>query len=169
MYEDESEDPIWRDYCLQHLEALYDHVANRQVIVDTLLSAVRKGDNPYAGTALMAVDRLVQEHPDLGPVSASLRKVRQTWVVADEKDEERLIVAFQMAASKRDSSILPKARIVAVDPNVLARVRMSAIGVLGELGTEDDMPLIESLLKEKDTRIRNAAKYGLNRLKKKRP
>ncbi|MFH0939200.1 MAG: hypothetical protein V1899_07965 [Planctomycetota bacterium] len=163
MYRDESEDATWRDYCLQHLEKVYDFSSEKELIEATLFEAAAgkaNKNNNYPGTAMLSLARLAQRNSQ---VAERLNELARRAVAACADDPERAVTALQVARANKDKSVLPDARRIAADEKALVRLRMSAIGVLGELGGQEDMALLKQLAKNADSRVQNAAKAGLEK------
>ena len=166
MFRDKFEDAVWRDYCLQHMAAVYEFAPD-DALKDTLLevAATKSDKSNLPGTALLSLQRMSKSHPE---IAASLEALARKDVAAHADDPERAVTALQVARASGDKSVLDEARKIAADEKALVRLRMSAIGTLGELGGASDAALLTALAADKDSRIKNAAKAGLENLCKKK-
>jgi hypothetical protein len=161
MFRDPSADPVWRDYCLQHLEQVYDFASNQEEIVSELYKVAREdtgGTMNYPGTALLSLNRLTERHPEL---QKQIDFLSQHIIAEEEMDEEKGVVVFQVARRKRDASRLAQARSVIRDEEALSRLRMSAMAYLAQVGTADDRALLEACTDAKERRIARAARLNL--------
>jgi len=169
MWKDREEDATWHDYVLQHMEAIHDYADNQGQLEQILIQEAEgkaEGETNFPGTALLSLQRLAEREPR---VAKKLEKLTRDAVLAEKKelDPEKVVTALQVARRNGDTSVLERARELAQDESVRARLRMSAIGTIGTLGERIDIPLLEKLAKVKDDRIRTAAEYNLKALKKK--
>ncbi len=163
MWNDNEEHENWRDYSLQHMEPAYEYATNRAEIEDVLKKTARAGGR-MSGTALLSLERLGKRHPHLGEEA---KTIARDTVLAEKRDDEAAVTAMQVARAAGDKSVLATARLLAADKSAIVRLRMSAIGTLGELGAETDLTLLEGLVSDKEKRVSRVAKYNLARLKKK--
>lgn len=164
MWKDETEDAIWRDYCLQHMEKVYDYDRDKRDIEMTLLEAARNAESARAGTAMLALERLGARHPALGREAAELAR---EVMLSGGSDQERMVTALQVARAAGDRSVLERARELAADRSAIPRLRMSAISTIGELGEEKDIALLERLCLDPEPRVKRVAAYQLTSLKEK--
>jgi HEAT repeat protein len=85
---------------------------------------------------------------------------------AGEKfDAEAAVTALQVARAAGDTSVLRKARELAAKKDVLVRLRMSAIGTLGDIGSQEDIALLEELCSDPEKRVKRVARHNLGKLK----
>ena len=73
---------------------------------------------------------------------------------------------MNVAIQRKDTAVLPQARRLAKATDTEVRLRMSSIGALGELGTAEDVSLLETLTRDIDGRIKRVAVYQLKSLRK---
>jgi len=165
MFHDTKEDVTWRDYCLQHIERVYEFSSEKEQIKATLVEAANITDKKthFSGTALLALERLAKTHPELAP---ALTELARKQVESRTEDPERAVVALQVSRGAGDKTVLSEARKIAADEKALVRLRMSAIGTLGELGEPSDLELLKQLAQDKDSRVKNAAQASLTNLGK---
>ena len=163
MWKDTSEDAVWRDYCLQHMAGVYDTSDNRAEIEATLLEVARGGGR-VSGTAMLSLERLGKRHPQL---AEQAKAIARNAVLAEERDDEAAVTAIQIARAAGDSDILAEVRSIAADTGAMVRLRMSAVGTLGELGEEEDVALLTKLCQDEEGRVRRTAKHNLARLRQK--
>jgi hypothetical protein len=161
MWNDETEKPRWRDYVLQHLPAVYDFAPEPEKVKDVLEQVARSGGE-RGGTALISLQRMARKHDELRNVVSDIATDQMSDV---EADATTTIVALEMKRQSNDESGLPKARRIATDETAAARLRMAAIGTIGELGNATDIPALEKLTQDSDSRVRRVAEYQLKQLK----
>lgn len=162
MYLDEKEDPVFRDYCLQHLERVHRFDAHPKKIEKVLVEASQAGGR-MAGTAMLSLERLGKRHPHL---AVRVEDIARDTVLAEERDDEAAVTALQVARAAGDLTVLDKARELAAREGTLVRLRLSALGTLGDIGTREDIALLERLCEGPEKRLRRAAKHNVEKLKK---
>lgn len=160
-----KEDATWRDFALQHLAAVYGRAtpAERQQAEATLVAAAKDQASPSAGTALLSLERLGKQNPALQQTAQGIAKDAQT---AGGTDEARRVTAMCVRIDAGDREVLPQARQAAQNTSVEVRVRMTCVGAIGQMGDATDIPLLEALAKDKESRIRTVAANQLANLKR---
>lgn len=73
-----------------------------------------------------------------------------------------LLALLDVAAARPDQRYQLAARVLATD--ALPAIRAAAVALLGTLGGEDDVPVLEGRLGDRDTAVRQAAATALGRL-----
>jgi hypothetical protein len=169
MYGDGKQTWTWRNYCLQHMVPVWKLEADhRQQVVDTLFGVMEKeqGDGKDQAvmyeTAMLSLSKIGASDP---AVAARVAKVAAARIADRDKDPERAVTAMHVATSAGDKSILAEARKTAVDEKAPARLRMSAIAALGNLGEKGDVSLLAGLASGPDGRVKTAAELNLKALK----
>lgn len=134
-----DEDPVIRDYALQHLAQMSDPaVSGIQV---TALIAAAEPDNASAGTALIGLRTLYQRAPNA--VLAERLRERVAHLATDpETNESTRITALSMSGDLGLDAVLPVARTFAVDAQASARLRLAALRLIGTLGEPEDAAVL---------------------------
>ena len=63
MFYDKEQDPVIRNYALQHLATWYDECAEKAPVLDALWAGTTDADASIVGTALIGLSRLAQKAP----------------------------------------------------------------------------------------------------------
>lgn len=168
MWQDPKEHPEWRMFCLQHMETVYKLDPEDQALLEkTLLDAATNPNPRFSGTAMMAITRLAKDKPDMLDAARALS--RQTLAKAmpgQEGDTAATVTALQVARTIKDPAVLGQARKLAVDAKAPVMARLSALGVLGEMGRREDLPMIDKLAadSEPEARVRRVAEYARGKI-----
>ncbi len=162
QYADERQGEVWRDYCLQHLGALYQRadLTVRRAIANLLWKATGQKDGTHAGTALLALERNVRQ----AEIPRERLAARALSIAQDEAyAPEPRATALQVCVLLDERRALPPTRRLAQaeTPTIL---RVSALGALGRLGDAADLALLAPLARDPDMRLRQAAEAACRRL-----
>lgn len=168
IWQDTEDTARMRDFALQHLPVVYGYATNQPEILAVLRQAAQEPSGRtmnHAGTAMMSLQTLGARVPAAG---ASARELARACMAADneELDGEKAVVALQILRVAEDDSVLPRARRLAADEGALARLRLSAISLVATVGDRDDVPLLQRLTKDRDSRVRRVAGFQLKQLQK---
>lgn len=174
MFRDQKHDAVWLDYCVQYFAVFYQArrragatAADRELraIETAYWDAVATSNSTTAGTALIGLRQLAGEFPEIdGRRVATLSLALATNSSAEEGAR---VTAMQTCAELGEMGILPLARTLATD-SASGMLRLSAVGVLGRLGTGEDVTLLTSLAAKAEKRIRTAAAAALKRMEHRR-
>ena len=162
MYADPQQGEVWRDYCIQHLGALYHRAAApaRRAIADLFWKATEQKDGTIPGTTLLALEDNVHK----ADIPRERLADRALAIAQDDGfGPEPRATAIQVCVLLNERRALAPARQVARNqsPTIL---RISAIGALGLLGDPDDLLLLQPLLRDDDMRLRQATLAAVKRL-----
>ncbi len=181
VFNDPEHDPMWRNYCLQFMEPYYekesevlsaqsDGTADSSTnatppqlksIEDTLWSAVDERDNSNAGTALLAMDKLSRSHSEFGKEQLNSAMVE---LASDEQASvANRVTALRLCGERSNMEALETARNLARQCDT-TMIRCAAIATLGDIGTEEDLELIEECSLSEDKRIARIAKLSMEKL-----
>lgn len=170
MWNDDTNSDKWLDFTLQHMAPVHSFSDNRseleQVLLETAKKKHTKKDN-FPGTALIALQNLAKTHPHIA------KEVKQLTAntVADGRsgkaEQEKALVALQVATDAGDKFALQRARALAVDTTVITRLRLASVATIGTMGGRDDLMLLKNLTRDKDNRVSRVAVHQLEVLKKK--
>lgn len=162
MYADQQQGEVWRDYCIQHLGALYHRADSpaRRAIADLFWKATEQKDGTIAGTTLLALEDNVhkadipKEH-----LAARALAIAQNDVYGPEPRATALQVCVLLGERR---ALLPARNLARTQsPTIL---RISAIGALGLFGDPDDLILLQPLTRDDDMRLRQAALAAVKRV-----
>jgi hypothetical protein len=172
MYQNSQQEEVIRDYAVQHLAAYYeqmtmqpDNTKTEQAIQnakDVLWDALNETSDSIGGTALLALKRLSQEYTgfdDQGKIGAAALQM-----AADNNAGELThITAFQVCAQLDTTNALPVIVSAAQNGQTIS-VKTSAIGALGLLGGQEQIPFLNSVLQGNEERLKPAAQHALDKI-----
>ena len=156
--------PTVLDYCLQHLGAMQGDVADaalRDRIRAVLVEAARRVRFPYAGTALYS---LSEDRRGKSAHDAELKRLTLA-LCAPSANAAARIAAIQLAGQRGWREALPILRKMLTDTRRDAVVDIAAIGSIGLLGGDEDIPLLESMRVKGGLRLRPAVDAAVRRIK----
>lgn len=162
MFYDESGDSNWRDYCLQHLGALYrtDAANGKRPLIRQLYTDAMKPESGMAGTAVLALGNSMD-----GTTLTQAKVSEQAAEVAldDQQPDPTRLSAMLKGAELGNRDMLILARDI-IDSSHSAHFRMSALAVVGVLGDVSDLPLLEKYTESSDMRFRNASRAAVKKI-----
>jgi hypothetical protein len=164
LFYDESRNPTWRDYCIQHLGTVYQRTPEekRPVIRQLYLDTLEPGSD-FAGTTLLSMKR--STGTDDLPKEFVAEKAMEVASSDAYGDAERLS-ALHVATEFNHPDAVTLARQI-VRSKQTALFRSASLAVIGMMGNETDKPLLEKYVKSSDIRLRTAASAALQRLETK--
>lgn len=151
------------DYCIQHLGAMQNDVADeplRERIRSVFVWAAKRTDRTFAGTALYALADDRQATPP------QKNQLRQLTVAACGTNAHQIVrmAAIQLAGQRGYDEVLPLLRRHLSSPRRDAVADIVAIGSVGLLGGTDDLPLLEELRANGGVRLRPAIDTAIGRI-----
>jgi hypothetical protein len=168
LYRDAHQDPVIRDYAIQHLGVWYARIPDsqsqseqRETIQETLREALRETDSSIAGTSLLALRKLSDTQPEIDKA-----KVGQAALQMAEDDHCGTLArttALSVCGRMRVAGVLFVARRLAVSAPSIP-LQLSAIAVLGDLGGADERTLLEQIDRGSSSELKPAARSSLQRL-----
>jgi len=163
MHRAPGTDEVWRDYCIQHLGALFPEMdgALRGPAAELFFKATDVKGGSLCGTALIALNSNTNV-PEIDAERVGTLAV-EVASSADRGSAART-TAIQIASQLGVPSVLPVARQLMGDPHQVSMLRMSAVAAVGALGDADDLNEITRLCGSRDARIRRAAVSALKQL-----
>jgi hypothetical protein len=174
MFRDPNHDDVWRDYCVQHF-AVYYQARRRagatatdrdlRAIEAAYWEAVAVSNSTTAGTALIGLRQLAGDFPEMDGRRVAAASL--ALATNPSAEEGARVTAMQICAELGETKILPLARALAAD-GASVMLRLSAVGVIGRLGTSDDANLLNSLASKGEQRIRTAVAAALKRMEHRR-
>ena len=156
--------PVIIDYCIQHLGAVANSVADdamRARIRETFVKAARKTNEPYAGTALYSLAELPQKSKDEGD---ELRRLTVGLCSASANQIAR-IAAIQLAGERGYRETLPMLRGIIAGTRRDAVLDMAVVGSVGLMGDANDIQLLESFRSRAGRRLKLAIDAAVQRIK----
>ena len=131
MFYDKEQDPVIRNYALQHLATWYDQSAEKTQLLEALWAGTTDADASIVGTALIGLSRLAQHNAASQPGSAGGTGFQP--VSAND-------------GSEMDTARLTSAALaLATDSTANDAARLTALQVCAELGIKDVLPAAASL------------------------
>lgn len=157
--------PVIIDYCIQHLGAMANGVADyamRARIRETFVAAARNTNEPYAGTALYSLAELPPKSKD---ESDELCRLTIGLCNASANPIAR-IAAIQLAGERGYRDVLLTLRNVLAGGRRDAVLDMAVVGSIGLLGDASrDVQLLESFRSRGGRRLKTAIDAAVQRIK----
>jgi len=160
MLEDQTESPVWRDYCLQFLSECLKSTAEPDA-VKAVLARYSKGKDGLAGTAI--VNLAYQEGEGRLRNDEAFSKQIEAQLADPDVATPTKMSILGVIGKRQDTRLLPLVRTYAKDPN--DGIRRCAIAALGLIGTQDDLPLIQPGLTDRNRAVQMAAKAAEERIR----
>lgn len=164
ILEDETEDPVWRDYCIQFLSESLKSTSEPELVKETL-SRCAKGKDSKAGTAI--VHLAYQESEGRVQIDESFSKQLETQLADPQVDLATKVSILGVIGQRKDVRLLPLVRTYAKDRD--ASLKRCAIAALGQIGTQEDLPLVQAGLTDPNRAVQLAAKAAEERLRSRIP
>lgn len=162
LKQDAAQPLVLQDYALQQMAPWYPKASapDKQRITGQLESAAREADKSYAGTALLALQRIEQENP--GVRFASITNSVMELI----RDESANLLARITAVQLSGQMDLPDearemVRRIASDTSAPETLRISAVGSLRSAADQDTRAFLKTLSDGSDRRLRLAAASAL--------
>jgi len=185
MFKDKEHDDVWRDYCVQYFGMYYNlkwlgdkqgekgasvesvgaqkiEDPERKDIEDAYWEAMKEKDKSTAGTSLLNLESLSRMHPDFDRQKIASKALE---LAADNGCiEASRITALRVCGMMNKTEALPVAREIAQTGETIM-LRMAAIATIGDLGSKDDVELVQSLVNNPEKRIKTIAEAALKKVK----
>lgn len=161
----ELQPEVMRDYALQHMAPWYVKASpiDREKLLADLQAAAAERTRSYAGTALLALNRVQRENP-----SEQLSTLRTNILQIVEDSSANLLArisAVQLSGELRIVTARNAVGAIARDPAQPVALRVAAVGALGGLqGEQENSRILAELAGGKDRRLRSAAARALAKL-----
>jgi hypothetical protein len=156
MLADESESPVWRDYCLQFLSECLKSSSDPDAI-KSLLTRYAQGKDGLAGTAIVNVG--LQEAAGRMKPDGTFSQQLEAQLADPEVVTPTKLSILAMIGKRNDVRLLPLVRSYAT--NSTDALRRTAIATLGQIGGPDDLPLIRAGLTDPNRAVKMAAEAAL--------
>ena len=156
MLADESESPVWRDYCLQFLSECLKSSSDPEAI-QSLLTRYAQGKDGLAGTAIVNVG--LQEAAGRMKPNETFSQQLEAQLADPEVVLPTKLSILAMIGKRNDVRLLPLVRTYAT--NTTDSLRRCAIATLGQIGAPSDLPLIRAGLTDPNRAVQMAAEAAL--------
>jgi hypothetical protein len=169
MYHDRAQDPVMRDYAIQHLGAWYnrdDAVSpkERERIRAVLAEAVREL-NSTAGTALLGMHRLSAD--DEAFDATQIDCVALSLVQSADTDTAARLTAIQVCAERGLKEALPTVETLAQTSDCIP-MQLSAIAAAARLGGSQQAKVLRSIGPTPNEEVNAALQVALRQLEQSR-
>jgi hypothetical protein len=193
IYRDRAQDPVARDYALQHLVTWYEQGAadapDAKARIQTTLEQAAQENTSIAGTALLGLHRLVasdsaellaerhvfrggggrgsngqNQFPDCAAVKGvAISQMALRMLGATNLAPASRVTAIQVCAEREIVEALPAIQVLAQAEGGTA-LRISAIAALGYLGGPEQAVFLQRLEAEQNQALRPAIEGARRRL-----
>jgi len=162
VFHDLTQDPVVRDYALQHLSAWCESNTGKEGLLPVFWDGIKETDSSIAGTALLALSRLREQYPQVQEETL----LREALKIADDLSAGELarITALQVAARVNARAVGKIARNV-LNHAASIPLQVSAIAAIGASGDSEMISLLEGFAEDNDSRLRIASIEALSRLR----
>ena len=162
---DSGQDPVTRDYAVQHFASWYPDAPNQAAIAAALWSALKEKDTSIAGSALLGLMQLSRDRPQ----QFERRKVEESAMkLAGDSacGELSRITALQVCGQLAVEGVLPLAEQLAGTATSMT-LRTAAIATLADVGGQEVAPLLREYAQGEDPRLAVVGRWALDRLEEK--
>jgi hypothetical protein len=156
MLADESESPVWRDYCLQFLSECLKSSSDPEAI-KSLLTRYAQGKDGLTGTAIVNVG--LQEAAGRMKPDETFSQQLEAQLTDPEVVTPTKLSILAMIGKRNDVRLLPLVRAYATNTN--DSLRRTAIATLGQIGAPSDLPLIRAGLTDPNRAVKMAAEAAV--------
>ena len=162
MFDGGRHPPAVLDYCIQHLGAMQNGIADdalRRRVREVFVRAARQTKQPYAGTALYS---LAEDRRATPAQEAELKRLTLALCAPGVNPAAR-IAAIQLAGERGFREVLPTLRKTLSAPARDAVLDIVSIGSIGLVGGKDDIALLSRFLT--DSRRAAAVEEAIRRIR----
>jgi hypothetical protein len=173
VYQNPAQDPVARDYALQHLVTWAEQGAadapDATPRIRAVLRQAAQENTSVAGTALLGLHRLSVSDPcappplDSAPSGEEISQMALRLLLSAQSPPAARITAIQVCAEREVTEALPPIQTLAQTESGTA-VRISAIAALGSLGGPEQAVLLQRLAAQPNPDLRPALEGALRRL-----
>jgi len=161
MLEDRTENPVWRDYCLQFLSESLKSTSEPEA-VKAVLARYAKGKDALAGTAI--VHLAYQESRGALQLDEAFSRQVEAQLTDPEVSSVTKMSILGVIGQRRDTRLLPVVRTCA-GTSLDDGLRRCALAALGQIGVAEDLPLIQAATTHSNRAVQLAAQSATERLK----
>ena len=179
MFRDGAQDDTWRDYCIQYFANYYNarwpmkndaaveanaaaaDDAERKTMVTAYWEATEGRNNTFAGTALLALERLSRDRPEFDRTQVGDKAVE----VANDDNTHvaSRLTALRICGMMGRTDVLPTARALSQTGST-GYLRMAAAATIGDLGDKSDIELLQSLAASTQPNMMSIAESAIKRI-----
>jgi|GEM_PF-791217 len=163
MLADETESPVWRDYCLQFLSECLPSSSDPKAI-KAILTRYAQGKDGLAGTAIVNIG--FQEAAGRMKPDETFSQQLEAQLADPEVVTPTKLSILAMIGKRNDVRLLPLVRTYAT--NTIDALRRTAIATLGQIGTPEDLPLIRTGLTDPNRAVKMAAEAAEKAMERRR-
>ncbi len=163
IYQDPAQDIVMRDYAVQHMTPVYARASaeEKTTLQQTLWQAAEETDSSIAGTALLALRDLAQDHREFEPDKLGEVALR---LAGDERSGElSRITALQICGRLGLNQAAPLLLQLAQQGGSVP-LQISAIAALGDVGNDEARNYLRQLAAQPEPRLRPALETALKKL-----
>ena len=135
---------------------------NRQEMMAAYEEALTERNNSIGGTALLGMAHLCEDYAEFDKTVVGQKALQMAF--DQSTDQRSRSAAFQVAGRLKCGDVLPLARSVATSGEGVA-LRMSALAAIGDVGTGEDVDLLQPIAIGSDSSLRMAASKAVARIK----
>lgn len=162
MYTDQEHHEDWRNYCIQHLNIGFKNATEEQraAICEIFWKATEEHHKAISGTALIALN------DNGGDVNISKNDIAaKSLEIINNKSScgAAKTSALQICAQLAEKNCLPAARELIAESYEIS-LRLSAVAVLGILGNEDDLNLLQNYTSDHNRLVKNSVNVALRKI-----
>lgn len=163
IYRDPAQDIVMRDYAVQHMAPVYARASaeEKATLQQTLWAAVAETDSSIAGTALLALRELAQDHREIE--ANKLGEVALKLAGDDRCGELSRITALQVCGRLGLNQAAPLLLQLAQKAESVP-LQLAAIAALGDVGNEAARTYLRQLAVQPEPRLRPALETALKKL-----
>jgi HEAT repeat protein len=163
IYQDPAQDIVMRDYAVQHMRPAYAQAGleDQATLQQVLWNAVTETDSSIAGTALLALRDLAQDHHEIEP--NQLGEAALKLAADDRCGELSRITAVQVCGRLGMNQTSPLL-LQLVQQAGSVPLQIASIAALGDVGDEAARNYLRQLTGQADLRLRPALETALKKL-----
>lgn len=146
----ENPDPVLRMYALQHISLWIPKEpveSNKADMIAYLEKLAAKDEDPLAGSAILFLNDLDQRKvlPDRIDASEVIEDAALRLIASKSAKPDVRICALHTSAERKLHGAIISSRAIAGDSSLMIPLRKAAIYTIGEVGTVEDIALLEAL------------------------
>lgn len=163
IYQDPAQDIVMRDYAIQHMNPAYERASSdeKAILQQTLWQAVEQTESSIAGTALLALRDLAQDHSEFDP--NKLGEVALKLAGDDRTGELSRITALQICGRMGINQAAPLMLQLAQKTGSVP-LKIAAIAALGDVGNDEARHYLRQLAVKSEPRLLPALETALKKM-----
>jgi HEAT repeats len=163
IYQDPTQDIVMRDYAVQHMMPVYARASaeEKATLQQTLWQAVEETDSSIAGTALLALRDLAQDHREFE--QNQLGEAALKLAGDDRCGDLSRITALQLCGRMGMDQAAPLLLQLSQKAGSVP-LQIAAIAALGDVGNAEAQNYLRQLASQPDPRLRPALETALKKM-----